>query len=618
MKKTILIILCCLAAFALCGCAASEPASDCTFAVVNDSDRGTVVTDAEGAVFPAGTELTVHAVPAEDSSFLCWSVGGLYADGGASVSYQKDYTFTIEEDTTLYANFRGHDSVYILYHANGGTSPKNVEVTGDPAKDYFYTDEFSLAYYLYPNALPDMGYFERDGYNLIGYNTEADNSGRFYAAGAKIFEDTDQVIELYCVWSRETDADYLEFTWNAAYDGLTVTGYTGRGPTVSIPAEHDGKPVVAVASGALAGNKRIENIVFPSSIRVIEDGSCSDCENLSVLILFDSLDYISDAAFENDENLYTVYIGAATAPVYCNYFNNHSKKIEIMNYWKDSERPLMIMLGGSSLSYAVHAQLLEESLDEDYVVLNCGMNGAVLFTMASEWAMRFMDEGDFLLQDIEYSYWQLGGVTVTAYELFRSFESCYNVFSWIRLGKFYDFFDYFNEYLTVRKSLTPVTYEDYVNSIAPNGFYDEQGTLQVSVRANGSDAFWKNRRIYLYGYTDMYDDRSGFLYDHMIFWSNLQYEKLDDLGVRYAMTFAPLNRNALYSTQTEAGIEAFESYLIENLNTPVISHVRDAILPPAIFFDDDYHLSAEARTDYTLRLADDLNAFFASDGADES
>ena len=33
---------------------------------------------------------------------------------------------------------------------------------------------------------------------------------------------------------------------------------------------------------------------------------------------------------------------------------------------------------------------LESLLDRDYLVLNCGTNGANLFNMTSEWAMRFL------------------------------------------------------------------------------------------------------------------------------------------------------------------------------------------------------------------------------------
>ena len=337
-------------------------------------------------------------------------------------------------------------------------------------------------------------------------------------------------------------------------------------------------------------------------MRQIADGACSDMPNLRALVLFDSLDYVSDASFANDYGLYTVFFSAATPPHYTHWFNNHAKKIELMYYYRDSERPKMIILGGSSTTYAVDAQQLESLLDRDYLVLNCASNGANLFNMTSDWAMRYMNEGDFLLQIIEYSFWQLGGVQCT-WETFRSFESCYNVFSWVRAGKYSKLFDSFNDYLYHRKSELETDYESYVSNLAgTTGYYDDQGTLTVVTKPNGSPNFWKNRSIYF---------GDNFLYDFMVYYSNVQYWKLDQLGIGYAMAFTPLNRNSLYSYQTDEAMEDFERYLHENLNTPILSDLQENILDPEVFFDDDYHIAAPERTLYTERLARDLNAYFA-------
>ena len=127
-------------------------------------------------------------------------------------------------------------------------------------------------------------------------------------------------------------------------------------------------------------------------------------------------------------------------------------------------------------------------------------------------------------------------------------------------------------------------------------------------KPNGSDSFWKNRSIYF---------GDNFLYDFMVDYSNYQYQKLADRGIDCAMAFTPLNRNSLYSYQTDEAMEDFERYLDENLNVAIISDLQENILDPAVFFDDDYHLAAPARAEYTARLAEDLNEYFASvDAAD--
>lgn len=605
MKRNwIIYLMVALAMVLLAGCSGlvisiDGVTAEVAFGVTYQGTEGNAYSDHVDGNYPSGTEITAHAAPAEGSAFYGWSVGGTVEDGGVIVSYDKDYTFTLKEDTWLFGNFRSHDTALVLYHANGGT----VAETGE--EELFR--EFSLAYYLYPNTLPVMDYFERPGYTLVGYNTEPDGSGTFYNAGGKAFEDTDQVIELWCVWVEDSPEKDFSFTYNDVDMGWYVTEYKGRDEVVCIPSVYENEPVVGLSPGAFTGNDKVTAIVFPPALRTLSDYSVNDCENLSTVCFFDSLSYISDKTFDSDLNLNHVFIGAATNPRYSNYFNNHAKKIELMNYYKDSERPKMIILGGSSTTYAVDAELLEQSLDRDYLVLNCGTNGGNLFNMTSEWAMRFMNEGDFLLQIIEYSYWQLGGVQCN-WVTFRSFEGCYNVFSWVNMSKYNAFYDCFNEYLSARRDLYEQSYEDYTSSLATVGYYNNQGTLNIVTKPNGSDSFWSGRRIYLGGGWPEYN--------WMLYYLNVQYWKLDQLGCDYAMAFTPLNRNSLYDYQTDEAMEAFENYLKENLNVTVISDLQENIYEPAIFFDDDYHVAAPYREVYTLQLADDLNEYFAAEDSD--
>ena len=603
MKKSIIgfAVLAVMFLLILCGCSDvtvsidGVPAdlTEASFGLTYDGPQGNAYSDHVDGNYDIGTEIEAYASPADGYAFYCWTVGGTIDAGGTPVSYDKEYSFTLTDNTWLYANFRSHSSALVLYHGNGGLS-------SDGEEDKW--DEFSLAYYLYPNTLPAMDHFSRDGYTLIGYSTEPDGSGEFYNMGGKAFEDTDSVIELWCIWAENSPESDFTFQYDDVQTGWYVTGYSGNGIDICIPSVYQNEPVIGVRAGAFSENDAVETIVFPPSILVLEDYSVNQCDALSTIYFFDSLSYISDKTFDGDAVLDHVFIGAATAPRYSNYFNNHAKKIELMNYYKDSERPKMIILGGSSTTYAVDPMLLESSLDRDYLVLNCGTNGGNLFNMTSEWAMRFLNEGDFLLQIIEYSYWQLGGVQCN-WVTFRSFEGCYNVFSWVNMSKYYTFYDCFNEYLEARRDLNPQTYEDYTSSLADHGYYDEQGTLNIVTKPNGSDSFWSGRKIYLGGGWPEYN--------WMLYYLNVQYWKLDQMGVDYAMAFTPLNRNALYDYQTDEAMDAFESYLSDNLNVAVISDLQENIFEPSIFFDDDYHVSAPYREVYTLQLADDLNEYFS-------
>lgn len=596
MKKRLLIFLLALILALQVGCDVALDVADDTeyvFDIIYDGTQGNAWSESKDGYYRCGTSITAHAVGGEGRDFLCWSIGGYITDGGVDISHSADYTFDISDDTWLYANFKSDEVAIVRYHTNGGV----VTETGETV----YDQQFSLEYYLYPNTLPSMDYFYREGYTLIGYNTMPDNSGDFFNLGGKAFVETNGIIDLYCIWVKQTDESSFEFAWDNTLEGWFVTGYSGHDKTVCIPDSYQGESVIGLAAGALDGAD-MQSLVIPDGIEYVYDGSCTNCEELLRIFVFDSLTYISDAAFEGCENLRGYYFNAATAPRFSTWFNNHTKKVEVLCYSsRHSENPRIICVGGSSTTYAVDCEHMEELLDGDWTVINFGTNGANLWTMTSWWVMRFLNEGDIVLQLPEYSAWQLGGV-LCRWETFRSFEGCYNVFSWINGTYFYDLLDCFCEFLDARREMDPMSYEDYQSTLAPNGYYNDQGTLNVHVRGSSAD-FKGGRSITICG---------NYLYDYMVYYCNNAYENIRECGATVLMSWTPLNINAMVYAPDSQEINDFQDYIEENLDVPVISDIHGYFYTGDNFFDDDYHLSYESRLGYTEQVAADLNAYFAS------
>lgn len=596
-KRLILLALLALLLTALCGCdsvsiSLNQPeAQDCVFDIVYDGNQGNAYSENKDGYYAAGDTITAHAVGAEGMDFMCWSVGGYLADGGTDISHDPDYTFEIEQDTWLYANFKSEDLAMVYYHTNGG----QVKATGGD----FYAQEFSLEYYLYPNALAELGYFEREGYTLIEYNTQPDGSGEAINPGGKVFVDTGRIIDLYCIWSEHTPASRFEFEFNDNYGGWFVTSYKGSDKEISIPSHYEGYPVVGIAEGALTGAK-METLVIPSTVKVVQDYSCNDCEKLEKLYIFDSLTYISDAGFDGDL-IATYCFNAATPPRFTTWFNNHTKKVEILvQSQQTAEHPRIICVGGSSTTYAIDCEHLESYLDEDYTVINFGTNGANLWNMTCQWIMKHLNEGDIVLQLPEYSAWQLGGV-IFRWETFRSFEGVYNAFRWFDARYFYDILDCFGEFLESRADMDPTSYEDFRCTMAPDGYYNDQGTLNVHVRGSNPD-FHQGRSVYLCG---------EWLYDYMEYYCNYSYAAIEHYGGTPLMSWTPFNYNALTNEPDDPAIDAFQNYLDESLTIPIISNIHDYFYTGEYFFDDDYHLSYESRLGYSEQIAADLNTYFA-------
>lgn len=94
------------------------------------------------------------------------------------------------------------------------------------------------------------------------------------------------------------DYDYVEV------DGtITITGYTGNSPSVSIPSYIDGKPVTRIDSSAFRDNAFITSVTISTGVKSIGWQAFYNCSELSSVSLPDSIETIETAAFADCRNL---------------------------------------------------------------------------------------------------------------------------------------------------------------------------------------------------------------------------------------------------------------------------------------------------------------------------
>lgn len=130
-------------------------------------------------------------------------------------------------------------------------------------------------------------------------------------------------------------ATAAELTFTADADGVTITGYTGGATVLVIPAELDGKPVVAVGEGAFQG-ATVRALSLPDSLRRIGFGALEKCRELVTLrtpllcadgkdwfaSLFGADSYMSGATAVPAKLTTLILTGGAdlrTVPDYCFY-----------------------------------------------------------------------------------------------------------------------------------------------------------------------------------------------------------------------------------------------------------------------------------------------------------
>ena len=77
---------------------------------------------------------------------------------------------------------------------------------------------------------------------------------------------------------------------------------------IVIPATNEGKPVIAIASGAFAENDAIVQVVIPASVKKIGNNAFNRCVNLSDVVFAEGLESIGEKAFMYCTGLETVVI----------------------------------------------------------------------------------------------------------------------------------------------------------------------------------------------------------------------------------------------------------------------------------------------------------------------
>ncbi len=84
---------------------------------------------------------------------------------------------------------------------------------------------------------------------------------------------------------------------------VRITGVDAASKTWEVPAQIEGKPVLAIAPGALSGNAQVENIVCADGIETIGSGAFRRNANLKTLVLPESVSDFDPGWFDRCANL---------------------------------------------------------------------------------------------------------------------------------------------------------------------------------------------------------------------------------------------------------------------------------------------------------------------------
>ena len=557
-----------------CAPAAAKPAAQCR--IVLESSPAFTAQTQTAAVTP-GQTVTFTLTPADG-----YTLTGTDYDGASLTRTGTVYTLTLPDvrySTAVAVTAEKSDTV-LYYNDNCGGDWLAVPVSPTSLR---------------VNTAIDGALFTRPGYTLTGWNTAPDGSGQAVGLGSR----TEPGVRLYAQWAAQNDA--AEFTYTVENNAAAITGWQGRGETLVIPNTLGGAPVVEIAAGAFA-DAPCKTVIFPDTLRRVQPGAFSGCAAESVT-LFDNLQQISDYAFEDCTNLQTLYINAATAPVYSgSYYATFADKYDRLRSLADARK--LVMFSGSSARFGYDSAALDAALPS-YAVVNMGVFAYTNALPQLELIRAQMRPGDLLLLSPEFDAAKRQFCTTNAFDdkFFCMVEANYDLAAQLDLRQYSGVFSAFNTYLQTRAGMAPRSYAVSPSDLDEDGnavdtpSYNEYGDY-ILYRPDAADD------TPIYGLPVDYTTAS-FPYDTYIAPANAEFDRFAADGVRVYLTYSPRNSRAVSADSTPEAVAALDAYFRENLDVVFLTPLQDSLMPGRYFYGTDNHLSTNG---VTLRTAQVIEA----------
>ena len=486
------------------------------------------------------------------------------------VSYSRQVHVDVEES-----------GLAICYHRNDG-SGETVSVSVRRT-------------HLRVNTEAAGGRFIRPGYTLAGWNTKPDGSGTEVLPGSRV--SPEEAHDLYAQWEAWNPEE--DFVFEDYGEGTAITGCTAPSrEKLVIPASLSGKPVLCIRDGAFAGAEA-GSVVLPESLEVLEDGAFAGAA-LTELTLCDTLEKIGGYAFADCEELSTLRIAAAKAPVYAGtYYATFPDKMDHLR--EGAKEQKIILFSGSSTRFGYDSPLLEEHFP-GYRVFNMGVFAYTNALPQFDLIRQFAGPGDILIHTPEFDAAKRQFCTTNRMDaaFFRLVEEDYALISLLDLRDYTGVFQALQEFLAGRQGMEGRSYElspadfDEDGMSAPAKTYNEAGDY-VLHRENAADD------APVYGLPVAYTKEAfprSFLES-----VNAVYESFLEKGVRVFFAYAPRNALAVSEETNDASLEELDAWFAEGLIVPVLGKAKDSLVPGRLLYGTDNHLSTEGARLRTLETA---------------
>ena len=104
-----------------------------------------------------------------------------------------------------------------------------------------------------------------------------------------------------------------DYTYTQSGGDATITGYTGAGGAITIPATIDGYTVTVIDSLAFEGKTAITSVVIPEGVTTIGFGAFMDCPNITTYSIPSTVSDLGLSWCSNNTGLQSITVSASNA-----------------------------------------------------------------------------------------------------------------------------------------------------------------------------------------------------------------------------------------------------------------------------------------------------------------
>lgn len=556
----------------------SEKVGD--FVIVNyNADTCTVKTEVKKGV---GSKQTVTITVEMRDGFIFDGISkddAIVNNASKKVSSSLTYKFDASSETKIYVN----TSMKIVYHTGDGKSSSGSKT---------FESTYALTGFHNPNTLPEKGYFVRDGYTLVEYNTKEDGSGTAVSLGGRVNAEGKAVLDLWCVWQKNTDE--LLFKYEIKNKEAHITGYTGNDEIVCIPETLGGATVTKITSDAFK-NAGMKKVIIAKTVKNVSSGAFTNCKELETVVVFDGsfaseagegggwwggTPGISEDSFKGCDNFKNFYVNS-TFTLYNFWARYGANHLDRLMWAKDKKK--IIIVGGSGSYYGYNCDIIKKVLSGEYEIINFGENANISALLYFDIIENFVGEGDILLWSPEPGYNTLGTSAIGSRAwAFR--QNDYNFLRYIDRSDFTDLISKFSSFSEELQSGKFIPYDRFSTSTNKYGDDDE-----------ASREWDKN----IYNYNFKYDVSAKEEMTALV-------KKLDEKGCSVYFTYAAMQKTGMEESKvTDQIIEVYTNKLKE-IGITVISDYKDCIYPDEYFYNSAWHMNQKGADARSENVANDL------------